>query len=66
MDSAIRTILALLVLVGIGGFVVFTLFPRRRSPRSEGSAVDSDYSGYAAGAANPDSHHLGDGGGHTS
>ena len=31
MDSAIRTILALLVLVGIGGFVVFTLFPRHRS-----------------------------------
>jgi hypothetical protein len=66
MDGSTKTILALLIFVGIGAFVVFALFPRRRSPKGEGSAADNTYSDYAAGAGNPDSHHTGDGGGHAS
>jgi hypothetical protein len=59
MDSTTSTILGLVVLLAIGGFVCFAMFPSRRTPMGDGT----DYSG--TGGPGPDGSHSGsDSGGH--
>jgi hypothetical protein len=49
MDSTTSTILGLVILLAIGGFVCFAMFPSRRTPPGDGT---NDYS--SAGGPGPD------------
>ena len=60
MDSTTSTILCLVILVVIGGFVCYAMYPSRRTPPGDGT---NDYSS-AGGSGSDGSHSGSDGGGH--
>ena len=57
MDGSIKMILALAAVVVIGGFVIYAMWPSRKSPRSEGTSEDTNL--VSSATVYPESGHSG-------